>query len=237
MIPEGKSTKNSYRSDDLKTAIFGAPSFSVVHIDLDTGESVTAEAGSMQSMSAELDMKAVTNGGFFSALGKKFFGGESFFVNRFTNSTGKTLRVSISQDVPGEVVQRELKDGDAICLQRGAYLAHTGEVTFKAAWSGFVSWVGGEGLIKLTAKGPGTLWYGAYGGIVPRRVEGELKVDDGHLVAWDPGLKLKLALAGGLFASLFGGEGFVTRLVGNGTVYVQTRSVKGLASWLNPKFK
>jgi uncharacterized protein (TIGR00266 family) len=221
----------------VKTTIHGAPSFSVVHVDLDAGETVTAEAGAMQSMSAELDMKAVTNGGFFSALSKKAFGGESFFVNRFINNTGKTLRVSFSQDVPGEVVQREMKEGEELCLQRGAYLGHAGEVTFKAAWAGFVSWLGGEGLIKLRAKGPGTLWYGAYGGMVPRKVEGELKVDDGHLVAWDPSLKLKLALSGGLFASLFGGEGFVTRLVGDGTVYVQTRSVKGLAAWLNPKFK
>jgi uncharacterized protein (TIGR00266 family) len=221
----------------VKTAIYGAPSFSVVHVDLDTGESVTAEAGAMQSMASELDMKAVTNGGFFSALGKKLFGGESFFVNRFDNNTGKSLRVSLSQDVPGEIVQRELKEGEELCLQKGAYLAHTGEVAFKVSWAGFVAWVGGEGLIRLKVRGPGTLWYGAYGGIVPREVVGELKVDDGHLVAWDPSLKLKLALSGGLFGSLFGGEGFVTRLIGNGTVYVQTRSIKGLAAWINPKFK
>lgn len=221
----------------MKTTIYGAPSFSVVHVDLEAGEGVTAESGAMQSMAAELDVKAVTNGGFFSAVGKKLFGGESFFVNRFTNNTGKTLRVSFSQDVPGQVIQLEMKEDDEICLQKGAYLGHAGDVKFKTAWAGFVSWVGGEGLLKLKAKGPGTLWYGAYGGVVPRKVVGELKVDDGHLVAWDPSLKLKLALSGGIFGSLFGGEGFVTRLVGDGTVYVQTRSVKGLAAWINPKFK
>ncbi len=68
-------------------------------------------------------------------------------------------------------------------------------------------------------------------------MEGELKVDDGHLVAYDSSLKLSIALAGGLFSSLFGGEGFVTRVVGDGTVYIQTRSIKGLAAWLNPKFR
>jgi uncharacterized protein (TIGR00266 family) len=132
-----------------------------------------------------------------------------------------------------------MTDGQEISMQRGAYLGHTGDVKLKASWAGFISWFSGEGLIKLKAKstGNGILFFGAYGGIMKRRVEGELKVDDGHLVAYDPGLKLKLAMAGGLIASLFGGEGFVTRVVGNGDVYIQTRSVKGLASWLNPKFR
>ena len=62
-------------------------------------------------------------------------------------------------------------------------------------------------------------------------------MDDGHLVAYDPSLTLRIALAGGLTASLFSGEGFVTRVVGSGTVYIQTRSVRGLAAWLNPRFR
>lgn len=223
----------------MKVTVQGNPSFSHVNVDLEPGESVVAESGAMQSMSGELDMKAVTNGNFFSAIGKKWFGGESFFVNRFTNNADKTLRVTIAQNVPGEIIEQKMTDGQEINLQRGAYLAHTGEVKLIASWAGFISWFSGEGLIKLKAKstGTGTLFFGAYGGIMKRRVEGELKVDDGHLVAYDPNLKLKLAMAGGLFASLFGGEGFVTRVVGNGDVYIQTRSVKGLAAWLNPKFR
>jgi uncharacterized protein (TIGR00266 family) len=221
----------------MKSSIQGSPSFSHVVVDLGPGESFTAEAGAMQSMSAELEMKAVTNGGFFSALMKKLLGGETFFVNRFLNNGNRELRLVISQDVPGEIIELDLRGGKEICLQRGAWLASTEGVRFKTAWAGFASWLGGEGLIKLKASGEGTIWYGAYGGIIPREVEGELKVDDGHLVAYDSSLKLKIALAGGLFSSLFGGEGFVTRVVGDGTVYIQTRSIKGLAAWLNPKFR
>jgi uncharacterized protein (TIGR00266 family) len=208
-------------------------------VDLEPGEEVIAESGAMQSMSGELDMKAVTNGNVLSALGKKWFGGEAFFINRFTNNADKTLRVTIAQDVPGEIIQLDMTDGQELNLQRGAYLGHIGDIKLKASWAGFISWFSGEGLVKLSAKcvGRGTLFFGAYGGITKRRVQGELKVDDGHLVAYDPGLKLKLALSGGLFASLFGGEGFVTRVVGTGDIHIQTRSVKGLAAWLNPKFR
>jgi uncharacterized protein (TIGR00266 family) len=131
----------------------------------------------------------------------------------------------------------KLTGGHEICLQRGAWLASAGDVKFKAVWAGFVSWFSGEGLVKLKASGEGRLWFGAYGGILERKVEGELKVDDGHLVAYDPSLNLKVALAGDLISSFLGGEGFVTKVLGEGTVYIQTRSIKGLASWLNPKFR
>ena len=32
---------------------------------------------------------------------------------------------------------------------------------------------------------------------------------------------------------MFGGEGLVTRVTGQGRVYLQTRSLEGLASWTN----
>jgi uncharacterized protein (TIGR00266 family) len=206
-------------------------------VDLSPGETIIAEADAMQAMSADLGMKAKTNGGFFSALAKKLFGGESFFVNEFSNDSGGVLRVTIAQDVPGEILELDVREGHELCLQKGAFLACTPGVKLRASWAGFVSWISGEGLVKLQASGSGKLWYGAYGGIIKREVSGELKVDDGHLVAYDPSLKLKMAMAGGFFASMFGGEGLVTRLVGNGTVYIQTRSIRGLAAWLNPKFR
>jgi uncharacterized protein (TIGR00266 family) len=221
----------------MKTEIQGSPAFSHVHIDLSPGEKVIVEAGAMQSMSAELAMKAKANGGFFSALGKKMFGGESFFVNHFMNESGSPQRVTIAQDVPGEIIEMDIREGQDISLQKGAYLACTEGVRLKTSWARFISWFSGEGLVKLRATGSGKIWFGAYGGIFRREVNGDLKVDDGHLVAYDTSLKLKLAMAGGFFTSIFGGEGLVTRLVGNGTVYIQTRSIKGLAAWLNPKFR
>jgi len=221
----------------MRTEIHGSPSFSHVHLDLSPGEAVTVEAGAMQSMSADVDMKTTTNGGLLPALARKLLGGESFFVNRFSNGASGPRRVTIAQDVPGEIVQLEIREGRELCLQRGAYLASTDGVTLRTSWAGFVSWFSGEGLVKLTVSGSGTLWYGAYGGILRREVRGELKVDGGHLVAYDPALKLKIATAGGLVASALGGEGFVTRLVGTGTAYIQTRSIRGLAAWLNPKFR
>lgn len=221
----------------MNTVLEGGSAFSHIRVALDPGETIIAEAGAMQSMSAELDMQAKSSGGFFKALGKKVFGGESFFVNHFTNNHTGPLNLVLSQDVPGQIIQMPISQGHDICLQKGAFLACTPGVDFSTVWAGFASWFGGEGLIKLRATGEGSLWFGAYGGIIKRQVHGELLVDNGHLVAYDSSLSLKVTTVGGLFSTLFGGEGFVTKVQGEGFVYLQTRSIQGLAVWLNPKFR
>ncbi len=48
-----------------------------------------------------------------------------------------------------------------------------------------------------------------------------------------PTMKVKGQLAGGLIGSFFGGEGIVMRIEGKGKIYIQTRNVSGLASWVN----
>ena len=67
-------------------------------------------------------------------------------------------------------------------------------------------------------------------------MKGELIVDTGHLVAYDPQMKLKLQMAGGIISSFTSGEGLVTRVEGNGKVWIQTRSLQGLGSWINRFF-
>ncbi|MGA7616154.1 MAG: AIM24 family protein, partial [Thermoanaerobaculia bacterium] len=65
----------------MKAVVKGSPSFAHIEIELAPGESVIAESDAMSSMAADLDMTAKLNGGFFSALAKRFLGGESLFVN------------------------------------------------------------------------------------------------------------------------------------------------------------
>ena len=218
----------------MQATIEGGPAFAYINVDLNPGETVVAESDAMSSMAADLDMDAKFNGGFFSGILKKFFGGESLFVNHFTNKTSDVRRVTLVQATPGNIREVQL-GGETICLQPGAYVASTPELKLKARWAGFKSWFSGEGLFKLTVSGTGTLWYGAYGELLEKQVDGEYIVDTAHLVAYEPHMKLKIQLAGGLFSSLFSGEGFVTRIEGQGKITIQTRSLSGLAGWLNPR--
>lgn len=218
----------------MNTTIEGRPAFAHLHVDLEAGESIMAESDAMAGMSADLDLKAKLNGGFFAALAKRFFGGESLFVNRFTNNTGSTRRVTLVQNTPGDIGVIEL-NGNRMCLQPGAYIASTPGVKLGLKWAGIASFLGKEGLFKLMVSGTGKVWYGAYGSLLERPVDGEWIVDTSHLVIYEPQLKLKVQMAGGFFSSFFGGEGLVTRLNGKGKVVIQTRSLDGLKSWLNPR--
>ena len=92
-----------------------------------------------------------------------------------------------------------------------------------------------EGLFKLVCYGKGTVWFGGYGGILFKSAEKPFIIDNDHLVAMEPGVKIKPRLAGGIFSSLFGGEGVVLEVSGQGSIALQTRSMSGLAKWTNTK--
>jgi uncharacterized protein (TIGR00266 family) len=216
----------------MNTEILGKPAFAYVNVDLDPGESVIAESDAMSSMSATLDMKASFNGGLFSGLAKKFLGGESLFVNTFTNNTDTPQRVTLVQATPGDIVEIELT-GNSYCMQPGAYICSTPGLKLGVKWAGISSFIGREGLFKLQVTGTGKLWYGAYGGLLEKEIDGEFIVDTSHLVAYEPQLKLKTQLAGGIFSSFFSGEGLVTRVEGKGKIIIQTRSMSALADWTN----
>ena len=197
----------------MEIRIEGKPVFAHIIANIEPGETIVAESDAMASMSAELDMKASWNGGFFAAILKKIFGGESLFINYFKNNTNKNLSLHLTQATPGDIVVKEL-NGNSYCLQKNAYIASDLGVKLGVKWAGFGSLIGGEGLFKLVVSGNGI-------------------VDSGHLVAYEPTMKLKPQLAGGIFSSFFGGEGFVTRVEGKGKIYIQTRNLSGLATWVN----
>jgi uncharacterized protein (TIGR00266 family) len=219
----------------MKAIIKGGEAFSYLDVELEPGDSITTESDAMSSMDTALDLTAHFNGGFIKGLLRKFLGGESLFVNRFANNTSKRCSLTVVQPTPGQICCRELK-GDIFYLQPGAFLACEAGVKQGLSFAGFTSWIAREGLFRIVVSGEGKVWYGAYGALLEHEIDGEFIVDTSHLVAYESGIKLHLQLAGGIFSSIFGGEGLVTRVSGKGKIVIQTRSLSGLASWLNPKF-
>lgn len=191
----------------------------------------------MASMGSAIRMRTRLSGGFFQALLRRFFGGESLFVNEFfTDSHDEAgAELVLTQPYPGDIECVSLAEvaQDTIYLQPGAFVACEASVRLGVGWAGFASWLGGEGLFRMKLTGHGRVWFGAYGGILQRQVQDEYIVDTGHLVAYEPTVSLHVGLAGGIFSSFFGGEGLITRVRGPGRIYLQTRSIDGLASWTN----
>lgn len=218
----------------MRAEIKGGDAFSYVDVALAPGETVVAESNAMSSMSADLDLKAKFNGGFFFAILRRLLVGETLFINHFSNNTQGERRLVLVQPTPGAVRCLELS-GDTFFLQPGAFLACSGDVKISIRFAGLISWIAREGLFRLAVSGTGKVWYGAYGALLDKEIDGEYIVDTSHLVGYTPGIGLKLQLAGGIFSSLLGGEGLVTRVVGKGRIVIQTRSLTGLAGWINPR--
>ncbi|MFZ6777166.1 TIGR00266 family protein [Undibacterium sp. Ji83W] len=218
----------------MKTNIKGGHAFSYVEVELAPGESIMTEPDAMSSMDASLDLTAHFNGGLIKGLLRKYLGGESLFISRFNNATSAPRSMTIVQPMPGEILCKELND-EVYYMQPGAFLACEESVKIGLGFAGFASWIAREGLFRIKVSGHGKVWFGAYGALLEKEVNGEYIVDTSHLVAYDPSLRLNLQLAGGLFSSFFGGEGLVTRVSGKGKIIIQTRSISSLAGWLNPK--
>jgi uncharacterized protein (TIGR00266 family) len=218
----------------MQTTIHGSPSFAYLDVELGPGESIVAESDAMATMARDIDMVTSFNGGFVRGLLRKFLGGESLFVNTFTNAGKAPRRLTLVQSTPGDMREARLQNA-SLCLQPGAFIACSPGISLGVQWAGFGSLIAREGLFKLLVSGTGTVWYGAYGAIIEKAIDGEHVVDTGHLVAYEPHMRLKVQLAGGIFSSFFGGEGLVTRVEGKGRLILQTRSLSGLAGWLNPR--
>lgn len=214
----------------MEAEVRNRPSFANIHVQLGAGDSIIAEADAMASMSSSIEMNTRFNGGVMRAIGKRFLGGESLFVNEFSTRTSGELVVT--QAFPGDIECIELK-GTTMFLQPGAYIASEPGVTLGMGWAGISSFVGREGLFRLKVSGHGRIWFGAYGGIFTREIDHEYVVDTGHLVAYEPTIGIRMGMAGGIFSSFFGGEGLVTRVTGPGRIYMQSRSMDGLAAWTN----
>ena len=212
------------------------PAFSAIFVTLEPGEQIVAEAGAMASMDSQVTIKTELSGGFFPALAKKFFGGESLFINTFSNETKQYLSLVLTQPVVGDITEIELHGKD-MYFQPGAYIASTPGVKLGVRWAGFASWFAGEGLFKLRLSGRGKAYFGAYGGITKKAIDGEFIVDNGHLVAYEPGIQMSIKLSSGLLGSLTSGEGFVNRLTGRGNIYLQSRSIGGLVGFLRSKVR
>jgi uncharacterized protein (AIM24 family) len=73
----------------------------LVEIELDPGEGVRAEAGTMMYMDDRIEMQTSTGGGLFKGF-KRMITGESFFITTFLNTDNRKRKVAIWGTLPGK---------------------------------------------------------------------------------------------------------------------------------------
>ena len=203
----------------------------VLICDLEPGETMITEKGSMVWMSPNMKMET-SAGGIGKAFGR-LFSGESMFQNIYTAEGGQGM-IAFASSFPGAIRVVELHPGETIIAQKSAFLAATRGVELsvhfqKKLGAGFF---GGEGFIMQKVSGSGLAFFEIDGSSVEYDLAPgqQLIVDTGNLAFVDATCQIDVTRVRGAKNVLFGGEGlFNTVVTGPGKVTLQTMPLSNFA--------
>ena len=220
----------------MEYKIEGTP-LPVVICQLNGGESMITERGSMSWMSPNMQMETTTGGGLGKALGR-MFAGEALFQNRYTAQGGPGM-IAFASSFPGSIRAFEIAPGRELIVQKSGFLAAESTVELsvffqKKLGSGFF---GGEGFIMQKISGRGIAFTEFDGHVVEYYLmPGQsMVVDTGYLAAMDATCSMEIQTVPGVKNMLFGGEGvFNTVITGPGKIYLQTMPISSVAAVIRP---
>ena len=231
------------KSHEVDYKIFG-DDMQFVEIELDPGETVIAEAGTMMYMEdgISFDTKmgdgSKPQAGFLDKLvsvGMRAVTGESLFLTHFTNGAGAGKRhAAFGAPYPGTIIAIDLDEanGELIC-QKDSFLAAALGTQVSIAFNKKIGagLFGGEGFILQRLRGDGMVFIHAGGTIAERRLNNEkIMVDTGCIVAFESTVDYNIQQAGNLKSMIFGGEGlFLATLQGSGRIWLQSLPFSRLA--------
>lgn len=217
-----------------------------VEAELDPGEAMVGEAGSMMYMEDGIEMDTVFGdgsggggGGLFGKLlgaGKRLITGESLFTTVYRNTAPLKRRVAFAAPYPGKIIAVDLRQvGGRLIAQKDAFLCAARGVQLGIAFQQKLSvgFFGGEGFVMQKLEGDGLVFVHTGGTVLKRELaEGEvLRVDTGCLVALAGAVDFDIQYVGKVKTALFGGEGlFFAVLRGPGTAWLQSLPFSRLAS-------
>ncbi len=218
----------------MKYEIKYKPSYALLVVNLDQGETITAESGAMTYMDPNIEAHTrKREKSLLGSLGLSIIGGQSFWVNDYKATAG-TGEVGFVSAPVGDIEKLEIKPGQGFIIQKSAYIASTQGIDLDIKWEGFTKGLFGQGLFMLKATGYGQLFINTFGAIDTHKLEAgqTLIVDNFHLVGFSDSCSYKVTKFGGLKETLLGGEGLVTHITGPGEVHIQTKNLREFVEWL-----
>ena len=137
----------------MRYEIKGTP-FPVVICQLEDGEQMVTERGSMVWMSPNMEMQ--THGGGLGRMFSKMFSGESMFQNIYT-AHGAGM-IAFGSSFPGQIKEIAITPGHDMILQKSAFLAAVPGVELSIHFNQRLgAGLGGEGFIMQRASAA-TAW-------------------------------------------------------------------------------
>lgn len=224
----------------MQFEILCQPAASALRLNMDAGESLTAEVGAMIAMSTGLTVETSARrkgagGGLMKGL-KRMFAGENFFLNHFTAQESQQTLI-LGPKLLGDIMHHPLSG--TLIVQGSSWMASDPGIEIDASWQGFgKALFSGESMFWVKCSGHGDLFLSSFGAIYEVDVDGEYTVDTGHIVAFEDTLQFRIGKAGrSLIGSFLGGEGLVCKFTGQGKLYCQSHNPPSFGSVLGPKLK
>lgn len=211
----------------------------VVICNLENGEAMVTERGSMSWMSPNMKMETTSNGGVGKALGR-MFSGEALFQNRYT-AVGGAGMIAFASSFPGSIKAFDIAPGKGVIVQKSAFLASETGVELSVFFQKKIGagLFGGEGFIMQKLSGRGTAFVEIDGYTMEYDLQAgqSMVVDTGYLAAMEETCSIEIVSVPGVKNMLFGGEGvFNTVVKGPGKILLQTLPISSVASSLRPFF-
>jgi len=218
----------------MKYEIKYKPSYAMLVVNLEQGETITAESGAMTYMDPTIEVHTrKREKSLLGSIGLSIIGGQSFWVNDYTATGGQATAAFVAAPV-GDIETLELAPGNGYIIQKSAYIASSPAIDLDVKWEGFTKGLFGQGLFMLRANGAGMLFINTFGAIDKHTLApGQtLIVDNFHLVGFSDTCTYRVTKFGGLKETLLSGEGLVTQITGPGDVYIQTKNLREFVEWL-----
>ncbi|MBN1283812.1 MAG: TIGR00266 family protein [Anaerolineae bacterium] len=208
-----------------------------LEVRLGQGEAMYTESGGMAWLMGDVEMHTSGRGGLGKMLGR-MLSGESLFLTTYT-CRGSQAMITFAPEAPGKIIVFELAAGQEIIAQKDSFMCAEDSTELaihfrKRLGAGLF---GGEGFIMQKVTGPGMAFLEVPGEIVEYNLQSgqTLKVDPGHIAAFEPSVDFDIQMVKGVSNILFGGEGlFLATLKGPGRVWLQTMTLPNLAGKLAP---
>lgn len=203
----------------------------VVICNLNAGETMITEKGSMVWMTPNMEMQT-SAGGIGKALGR-MFSGESIFQNFYTARGGAGM-IAFASSFPGAIRAVEITPDKPVIAQKSAFLAAEQGVELsvffqKKFGTGFF---GGEGFVMQKLSGHGLAFLEVDGSAVEYDLAPGQKmiVDTGNLAMMEETCSIDIQSVKGVKNALLGGEGlFNTIVTGPGRIVLQTMPLSTFA--------
>lgn len=239
-LPMAFDVSSRFAAQSQNFSITGTDS-GVVTVNIAPGQYIDCEPGAMVYQSPNIKIQAKIRGCCAPAT----IGGEGQFKTRLVNDSDIPGYAGVANPTPGVVVPIDLGKYDryqGILLARDSWFASIPGPNGEKVHVGW-EWppnatcaqkcCGGTGLIMQKLSGPpGTYAFATANGTILEQQLGpgeEMVVEDRAILGFTPGVRSELTKVGGCMMCCLGGQGcFNTKVIGPGTVWLQSMSIHKL---------